>query len=60
MNRRRPDRVSLVAGVAVTLLGVLLLLDETHAIALHFDYAMPALLATAGVILLASGLDRDR
>lgn len=58
MRARRPDRVSLVAGVAITLLGVLLLLDQTHVIALHFDYAAPAVLAAAGVILVVSGLDR--
>jgi hypothetical protein len=55
---RRPDRVSLVAGIAVTLLGLLLVLDQSGVIDLHFDYAAPAVLATAGVILLVSGFDR--
>ena len=58
-DRRRPDRVSLVAGAAVIALGVLALLAETGAITLQFDYAAPAALAAVGVILLVSGLDRS-
>lgn len=54
----RADPVALVAGVAITLLGVLLLLDATGAIRLHFDYAAPAALAVVGAVLLASGLNR--
>jgi uncharacterized membrane protein YidH (DUF202 family) len=55
---RGRDIVTLVAGVAITLLGALLLLDQTGAIDLKFDYAAPAVLGTAGVILLVSGLNR--
>jgi hypothetical protein len=55
----KADPVSLVAGIALTLLGVLLLLDGTHVIALHFDYGAPAVLAAVGAIVLASGLNRD-
>jgi len=51
--------VSLVAGVAITLLGALLLADRAGAIDLRFDYAAPAVLATVGIILLVSGLDRS-
>lgn len=54
----KADPVALVAGVVITLLGVLLLLDATGAIRLHFDYAAPAVLASVGAILLASGLSR--
>ena len=57
MNRR-PDRVSLVSGIALSLLGAILLLDQAGAFDLRFDYAAPAVLAAAGVILLVSGLDR--
>jgi hypothetical protein len=53
------DPVSLVAGVALTLLGVLLLLDGTGTLELHFDYGAPAVLATVGAVLLAAGLTRD-
>ncbi len=57
MNRR-PDIVSLVAGIALSLLGAILLLDQTGTIHLRFDYAAPAVLATAGIILVVSGLDK--
>ena len=55
---RRPDIVSLVAGIALSVLGAILLLDQTGTIHLRFDYAAPAVLATAGVILLVSGLEK--
>ena len=44
MNRR-PDIVSLVAGIALSLLGAILLLDQIGTIDLRFDYAAPAVLA---------------
>ncbi len=56
----RAEPVSLVAGVALTLLGVVLLLDGTGAIALHFDYGAPAILAVVGAPPLAAGLKRGR
>lgn len=58
--RRRVDIVSLVAGLALCGLGLLVLLDQVNAIHLGFGFAAPALLATVGAVLLASGLDRDR
>jgi hypothetical protein len=57
---RRPDRVTLVAGLAISGLGVLLLLDRTGVIELRFGYALPAVLACVGAILLAAGLERPR
>lgn len=59
MNRR-PDRLSLVAGLAISGLGVLLLLDRTGVIELRFGYALPAILACVGAILLAAGLEGPR
>jgi hypothetical protein len=56
----RPDRVSIVAGLAVCGLGVLLLLDQTGLIELRFGYTLPAMLACVGAILLAAGLDGRR
>lgn len=56
--RRRVDLVSVVAGVAVMALGTLVLLDQVEALALRFDYAAPAMLATVGAVLLAAGLGR--
>jgi len=59
---RRVDRTSLVAGLAITLAGVILLLDRVEAIDLRFGYALPLLVATVGAILLVAGLEgpRDR
>lgn len=59
MNRA-PDRLLLVAGLAISGLGVLLLLDRTGVIDLHFGYALPAILACVGAILLAAGLEGPR
>jgi len=56
MSRDDFDPASLVAGLAVTALGVLLLLDQIDAVDLHFNYLWPALLGTIGAILLAVGL----
>jgi hypothetical protein len=60
--RRRLDRTSLVAGLAVCGLGVLTLLDRTGVLDLRFGYALPAVLGAAGAILLTAGLEgpRDR
>jgi hypothetical protein len=60
--RRKLDRTSLVAGLAVCGLGVLALLDRTGVLDLRFGYAFPAVLAALGAILLAAGLEgpRDR
>jgi hypothetical protein len=58
--RRRVDRVSLVAGLAIGALGVALLLDRTGAIDLRFGYALPAVLACVGAILLVAGMEGPR
>ena len=55
----KADLVSVVAGVALTALGVLLLLDSTGTLTLRFDYAAPALLAVVGAVLLTAGLTRS-
>lgn len=52
------DAGALVAGIAVVLLGTLLMLDATGAVRLTFGYAAPAVLAAAGAALLAFGLTR--
>jgi hypothetical protein len=56
------DRTSLVAGLAITLAGVVLLLDRAEVFDLRFGYALPLLIATVGAILLVAGLEgpRDR
>ncbi len=57
---RRPDLTSLVAGIALIALGVLLVLESEDVLDLSLSYLWPALLATAGAVLLASGLRRRR
>jgi hypothetical protein len=52
----RFDPASLIAGLVISGLGVLLLLDQTNVVDLRFGYLWPALLATIGAILLAVGL----
>ena len=60
MAGRRVDVTSLVAGLAIAAFGTLLLLDRVDSIDLKFGYFWPALTATIGAILLASGLSRGR
>ena len=59
---RRLDRTSLVAGLAITVAGLVLLLDQAGAIDLRFGYTAPLLIAVIGAILLTAGLEgpRDR
>jgi hypothetical protein len=54
----RPDRTSLVAGLAIVVFGLVLLLDRTDVLDLRFTALAPLALAMIGVILLASGLAR--
>ena len=60
MTPRDFDPASLVAGLVVCGLGVLLLLDRTGALNLRFGFALPALLATVGAIMVAAGLEGPR
>jgi hypothetical protein len=60
VTRRELDITSLVAGLAIVAFGTLLLLDRAHVLDLRFGYFWPALTATVGAILLASGLSRGR
>lgn len=53
------DPVSLVSGVAVTALGVLLVLDQAEAIELTFGWLGAALAAVLGVILVISGFSQS-
>jgi hypothetical protein len=60
VERRDLDVTSLVAGLALAAFGTLLLLDRADVLDLHFGYLWPAVTATVGAILLASGLSRGR
>jgi hypothetical protein len=59
---RRLDQTSLVAGVVITVAGLVFLLDRVDAIDVSFGYALPFLISVVGAILLVAGLEgpRDR
>jgi hypothetical protein len=58
---RRPDPVQLAVGVAIVVLGLLLLLQDEGSIDLDGGWLAAGLTACAGAALLASGLGaRDR
>jgi hypothetical protein len=52
----RPDTGSLAAGIAVVLLGTLILLQEEGTIELEAGWLVPAIVAAAGAALVASGI----
>ena len=58
MARRRPDAPSLVAGLAIVVLGLVLVLDHAGVLDLRFAALGPLVCAALGAILLASGLAR--
>jgi hypothetical protein len=60
MTRRGVELTSLVAGIAIAALGTLLLLHDQDALRLDFAYLAPAVTATVGAILVASGLSHSR
>ncbi len=60
MRPGRPDVPSLVAGIAVSALGALLLAHQGGALELRFATLAPAVCAALGAILLAVGLSRSR
>jgi hypothetical protein len=57
---RRLDRTSLVAGVVITVAGLVLLLDRLGTIDVRFEYGLPLLIAAVGAILLVAGLEGPR
>ena len=57
---RRLDRTSLVAGLVITITGLVLLLDQLDAIDVRFGYGLPLLIAAVGAILLVAGLEGPR
>jgi hypothetical protein len=54
--KRSPNVTVLSAGLAVLVLGVLLVLDANRTIDLRFAYMAPVLVGALGAILLAGGL----
>ena len=60
MQGRELDTTSVIAGLALVAFGLLVLLDRADMLNLRFGYFWPAIAATLGAILLASGLGRGR
>lgn len=60
MSRRRLDLASLVGGLVLVAVGVILLLDRTGELDVHFAALWPMLAGAAGAVLLAAGLDDRR
>jgi hypothetical protein len=56
--RRELDVPSLVAGLAIVLLGAVLLLDRLDVLTLRFAALGPLVCAVLGAVLLATGLVR--
>jgi drug/metabolite transporter (DMT)-like permease len=58
--RRAPSITILVCGIAVLVLGVLLVLGAGGTIDLRFAYTVPVVIGALGAVLLASGLTSRR
>ena len=58
--RGRTDLASLVSGLALIVVGAVLLADARGALDLHFGGAAPLICAAIGASLLATGLSRGR
>ena len=58
MAAKRPDVATLVAGLALLVLGGLLLLDSEGTIDLKVGALAPIACAAIGAVMLASGLSR--
>ena len=57
VRRDKVDMVSLVGGIAVAVLGALLLLDVVDAVNLRFAALAPLACAAVGGVFLARGLE---
>jgi hypothetical protein len=61
MMDRRPDRLSLVAGLVFVAAGIVFLLDALEVWNLRGDYLVPIALIVLGLMVVASGWPaRDR
>jgi hypothetical protein len=56
---RRPDAPALISGLAVVVLGGVLLLDGAGELTLDFGSLGPLVLTVLGIILLVTGLARQ-
>jgi hypothetical protein len=55
---KRTEPTLIAAGLVTVALGTLFLLDRLEVIDVRFGYTMPAVVAAAGIVLLAAGLSR--
>ncbi|WCB93620.1 hypothetical protein DSM104299_02336 [Baekduia alba] len=53
---RRPDLATLISGLAIALLGTVLLLDQAGQLSLDFGSLAPLVLCVVGLVLLVGGL----
>ena len=61
MTDRRPDRLSLAAGLVFVAAGIVFLLDALEVWKLRGDYLVPIALIVLGIVVVASGWPaRDR
>jgi cell wall-active antibiotic response 4TMS protein YvqF len=61
MMDRRPDRLSLVAGLVFVAAGIVFLLDALEVWNLRGDYLVPIALIVLGIVVVATGWPtRDR
>ncbi|MGH2994069.1 MAG: hypothetical protein ACRDL1_11085 [Solirubrobacterales bacterium] len=58
--RARLDVTSLVAGVAIAVIGALILLQDEDTIDLEAGWLLAVLAAATGVVLVASGMGARR
>jgi uncharacterized membrane protein YidH (DUF202 family) len=52
---KHADRTLIAAGLVTIALGTLFLLDRLRVIDVRFGYAMPAVLAAVGIVLIVAG-----
>lgn len=57
---RQPDITSLVSGLAISIFGTLILLQEEGTIDLEAGWLLAVLAAATGVVLVASGMGARR
>lgn len=58
--RRAPNLTTLAVGIALIVLGVLLVLEQQGRVTLGFAYTGPVLVAGVGAVLLVNGLAARR
>ena len=55
--RRRPRLATLAGGVALILIGLWIVLDQSGTVRLSLEALAPALIGAVGLVLIASGFE---